>query len=407
MCNKLPCGFIAISIIFSVLMFPLNLFLILYPFELINSNFDDYPNYFLKNGTILQKKYYKDNYTYQTYLTDIEFGENMSNYTLYGLTGEKSVKCYLGSCENRKEQTSKNCSEVCAIFGSSCFVDNKTCNNINCELIYYCYDTNTVCYDYNEIKYWRGQNMKLTTDNFYFNQLRDTVSFNEECKEGFKQCGYLNKEKDKLCISASEICPINKIIIKDDNITPTDFEYETRQFGEKYLFFTNQNINHSIYINIIADSGINSTNYTDIIDNQSITNFLSENPHIYNGYYTSKNEDELSKYGDAKLKACENSNQSSLEELKKSQEKYIELINIYTEEKLNEMNKNAIKYGNILEIFSYANIGIINFIIIIIIGIYGILSDLKRVPVNPIKNVLIFYLICFPNIFLIYIILLL
>ena len=42
----------------------------------------------------------------------------------------------------------------------------------------------------------------------------------------------------------------------DENITPTDFDYYSRKIGNKYLFYTNQNINNSIYINIIADSGI-------------------------------------------------------------------------------------------------------------------------------------------------------
>ena len=187
MSKKLPKGFIPATTIFSIFMGILNLSFFILTGIAFKSNFDEYPIYFSKNESIIFKKYYKDNYTYQTYLTDIEFGENISNYNLYGLTGEKTRNCFLGSCYNRREQKSKNCSEVCAIFGSSCFVDNKKCNNINCEEKYDSYENNTVCYDYNEIKYWRGQNMKLTTDNFYFNQLRDTVSFNEECKEGFRQ----------------------------------------------------------------------------------------------------------------------------------------------------------------------------------------------------------------------------
>ena len=72
------------------------------------------------------------------------------------------------------------------------------------------YENNSVCHDYNEIKYWRGEKMNLTIKTFV-SQLKDIITENTTCDEGYKQCGYLNKEKDKLCLRDNETCPINKI----------------------------------------------------------------------------------------------------------------------------------------------------------------------------------------------------
>ena len=64
--------------------------------------------------------------------------------------------------------------------------------------------------------------MFLAKNNFYFDLFKDVALFHETCREGFKQCGYLNKEKDILCIDYTEDCQINKIVIKDGNIQPED-----------------------------------------------------------------------------------------------------------------------------------------------------------------------------------------
>ena len=138
------------------------------------------------------------------------------------------------------------------------------------------------------------------------------------------------------------------IVIKDDNIPPTDFNYTMREMGTKYLFYTNESINNFLYQNIYVETeigpsyfdvqtGINTTNYTEVLDTQPITDFLKENSHIYDGKYP-KSAEELSKYGDAKLKVWESKKESSLEELRKLQEIYLEKTALYTKEKLNETN---------------------------------------------------------------------
>ena len=385
---------LVISIVYFLIMAVLSLLTMIFAIIPKNSD-DDYPDYFKANDTILDR-YYIDNVDYQIYLVDIEFGENINKYNNYGYTGIPERKCYLGHCYNKRELTSLNCSEVCAISGDICEVENQTCN-IYCEKEYNNYYDTTACHYYNEIAFWRGQKMNLTRDLFYFSVFDDTVLFNESCKEGFKQCGYLNQENDKLCIDEAENCPINKVIIKDDNTTPTDFEYECRQIGDKYLFFTNQNINHSLYINIIADSEINSTNYTEIIDSQPLKDFLTENPYIYDGNYTSKSAEELSIYGDAKLKMKENINQKSLTELRKLQEIYIEMKNLYSEQKVKEMNEVVARYLRMLFGFNIANFVYMFIAVVITSKIFC--PESGAVITDPMKSVLTLYLILIPVIF--------
>ena len=50
--------------------------------------------------------------------------------------------------------------------------------------------------------------------------LENSVSKNENCKKGFKSCGYLDSLEQKLCVLENEKCPINDILInKDQELT--------------------------------------------------------------------------------------------------------------------------------------------------------------------------------------------
>ena len=335
---------------------------------------------------------------FKSLLTDIQF-DNTALDT-YALTGEKYNKCFNGACNTSRSHRSKNCSEACSLFIDDCYVDDLECSEIYCSESSGYQDNNTVCYNYNEINLWKGVGMKLTKTNYYFSQLKDTVPYNESCREGFKECGYLNREKDKLCVTLYEYCPINKVVIKNDNITPTDFEYTMRQMGDKYLFYTNESTNNTLYQSIYVETeigpsyidvqtGINTTNYTEVLDTQPITDFLNENSHIYDGKYP-KSAEELSKYGDAKLLLMENTN-DSLEELKKLQKIYLEKLSLYTDEKLKEMNEDAVSYNLLLLFFNIAT-----FLYTIVIGIVFCYKkknqDIDVHGMPPLKSILIFLL---------------
>ena len=381
---------------FLIFITVLSLLTMIFTIKPKNSKENTYTTYFKRNDSIIDK-YNLNYYVNQTYITDIEFGKYDYNYDLYGTTGVIGIQCFSGSCSNQKEYTSRNCSEACAIYADMCEVNNKTCTDVYCQSTIYT-EESFVCHVYNQINFWRGQRMKITKKNFTFLQINDTVLSNETCREGYKQCGYLNKYKNKLCINVTENCPINKVIIKNDNITPTDFNYTMRQLGDKFLFYTHENTNNFMYINIIADSKINSTNCIDvIIDNQSLSDFLSENPYIYDGKYTSKSGEELTKYGDAKLKMCEYSNQKNVYELRKMQDKYTERLTLYTKEKLKEMNENVVKNKDLLLIFSVTKFIYTLIVAIFVIGFFLCLHKCEFS--NPFKKTLICYLLFSPSIF--------
>ena len=387
--------FTYISVIFLIVLGVLSLLTMICAITLWSS-YNDNPIYFKRNDTILNKYNY-DYVINQTFLTGIEFGNYSSDYNSYGYTGEPVRKCYIGSCYTKRDQTSINCSETCAISGSTCEAYNQKCTYIYCKKMENGYENDTVCHNYNEINFWRGQKMKLTKENIFFKQISDVVTENETCKQGYKQCGYINKEKDKLCVNDYQNCPINKVIIRDENMPPTDFDYETRKIGDKYLFYTNQNINNFMYINIIVDSGINSTNYTEIIDNQSLTDFFNENPYIYDGNYTSKSPEELSKYDDAKLKMCENINETTLKELRELQDKYTERLTIFSKEKLDEMNETAPRYLDLLYIFNIT--GFIYLLVIPMILHCCIYCWYKFDVCGEAKSALVIYLLLIPFFF--------
>ena len=328
-----------------------------------------------------------DKLIYKYFITDVKFGDFLV-YNNYGLTGDYGTKCYVGACYTRREHTSLNCSEACSISKSPCYVGEQECSIVYCELCSK-YSYNAVCNVYNEIVYWKGLKMKLTKVSYYFAQLNDTVLYNESCREGFKQCGYINKNKDKLCLTDNEDCPINKVVVKDENITPTDFNYSVSQMGDKYFFYTNENIDNYLYQTLIADTEINPTNFTEVIDTQPIKDFINENPYIYDGNYTSKSIEELNKYGDAKLKIAEEINQTSLEELRKLQEIYLKKINLYTKEKLSEMNDNVDRYKSLLLGFN-----ITSFVYTFVAGIvFIVISVCNFKDMNPLKRAFIFLLL--------------
>ena len=352
-------------------------------------------HYFLRNETNISRFNY-DYTVKKTYLTDIKFG-NFTNYDVYGTTGNRETKCFLGSCYSKKEDTSISCSEACAISATSCEVNNETCINPYCEYPKAKYDSDTVCHYYNEIGYWRGQRMQLITDDFFFSQISDTVAFNEKCKEGFKECGYINKEKDKLCIDAAENCPINKIVIKEDSTPPTDFNYITRELGDKYLFYTFENVNNPLYTGLTVDSDISLSSYTEIVDTESVIDFFNDNPYTYDGYYTGKPKEELKNYGNAYLKMIENLNHESLVNLRKYNDKYVKCTTVFTQEKINEMDENTSKHIILLFGFSIAE-----FVYIIPVGLALFFTFAANCGKNisPMKKVLIIYLALFPVIFL-------
>ena len=113
---------------------------------------------------------------------------------------------------------------------------------------------------------------------FYFN--RTDATKNEECKEGFKECGILDTLGNKLCVQEYQYCPVNYIEIRDnkeDNKEPdVDFPLKKVSFNnnKKTLYYSNDNVKGNIVNEFIvldhipcADAAenkikLNTTTYT-------------------------------------------------------------------------------------------------------------------------------------------------
>ena len=73
-----------------------------------------------------------------------------------------------------------------------------------------------------------------------------------ECEGNYKKCGILDTMNNIMCIPTTEICPLNEIktsLNENSNI------YETVEYFDYNLYFTNQNINNSIITNLTISYG--------------------------------------------------------------------------------------------------------------------------------------------------------
>jgi len=80
--------------------------------------------------------------------------------------------------------------------------------------------------------------------NYQYYLIHSTKS---ECEINYKKCGILDSMNNIMCIPNSEICPLNEIktsLNENSNI------YETGNYFDYDLFYTNQNINNRIITNI-------------------------------------------------------------------------------------------------------------------------------------------------------------
>ena len=103
----------------------------------------------------------------------------------------------------------------------------------------------------NNIYNWNGNEFCIKTNNISYIKLLDySINKNEKCKEGYKDCGYIDTLKHKLCLK--EKCPINKIEISNSIKPPNDgLNYKTLNLkNNKYLHFTNEDGNNYIISSI-------------------------------------------------------------------------------------------------------------------------------------------------------------
>ena len=221
----------------------------------------------------------------------------------------------------------------------------------------------------------------------------------------------MNAEKDLFCVDNSKQCPINKIVVQISEIAPNDFNYKKVKRDEQYWFFTNEDINGNLYNGFFADTDIDKyyKAYQNVIDTDSIYNFIQNNPYTYEGKYSFKSESQLKEYGKARLHLGEDKDMTSLTELEAKQSYYVSKTKIYTEKVLKEMNSEVKSFQGVLLGFgiaafaSFAGTGIIFIPLYSSVCGCGYSCGSKEgffKKMYPMKNVIVFYLTFSPAILL-------
>lgn len=79
------------------------------------------------------------------------------------------------------------------------------------------------------------------------------------------QLGILDPNNRIMCTEENNNYPINKIIINNNEKSPTDFNYVTLSLNNnKFLLYTDESINNNIIVNFSISSGIPCLNPIEI-----------------------------------------------------------------------------------------------------------------------------------------------
>lgn len=234
-----------------------------------------------------------------SFLMDMEFGPDLiGDYDEYGYgsTGEKENVCFLGSCKLSNYRyffEYLNCSISCLENIRGCYYYDTKCYNMLCSPIHY-KGENTSCKFYsNKVNKWRDTGVYKKFKKYEYIPLQHIISTND-CPANYKKCGKVNIG-NYLCLRTDDVygCPINQIVITENNTTPkTTFKYKSYNIGDKKIFFTNENVEgyliqdlyHKYYQNYIP------SDLTNKIDSDSFINFLKYNPDTYSGQFELKNK---------------------------------------------------------------------------------------------------------------------
>ena len=98
---------------------------------------------------------------------------------------------------------------------------------------------------------WRGSNLLGVRKNLNFMNY-SLFAFEEECPKEYKRCGFIDTDKNILCLPINENCPINKIMFLPEEVQiPTDFKYIELKLRNNYkVIYTNQDINNFIIVDV-------------------------------------------------------------------------------------------------------------------------------------------------------------
>ena len=306
-----------------------------------------------------------------------------------GVTGRLILDCFTGLCPKknyyydsdndlRYEYVDKldfSCSEQCSYNRKTeCVCEDPNRNKGKCSRKYDDkYDNEKYCYADNVIYDWKGKRYKTVQKEVY-TYYKNAKLKDEECPKGTINCGIIDDNENKLCISFNSSCPINYF---SENKTDTIKNYSSIMIGNKtfyYSFDDNTKNERKIIAGLIADSDLllnEKNNERVLIDTNKISEFLEDNKNLYKevklGFDPYK-EEHIDKRGNSYLRYFFN-DKVDLSRLRNNIETYnhSHLIN---EDIIKPINKKIILTG----IFGFIAIGCI---FIIIINLFAIKKKIK------------------------------
>ena len=328
-----------------------------------------------------------------------------------GITGRLLLDCYTGICYIEKNYYDDffeeevyyyesildySCAQQCSYNGKDecdCNVDANLKKG-SCSRKYDDeYITGKYCYADNVIYNWKGKQyvaLKKEVLTYYNN----AILKDEQCPEDTINCGIIDDNENKLCVSSTSNCPINYLSENKLNEKKT---YSTVIIGNKTFYYTYDDdisTKRKIIGGLVADTDLLLNNDNDekiIIDTDTISNFLADNKNLYNevnlGFdpYKVENIDEK---GNSYLRIFYN-NKVDLQELR-------DKINTYNNhKKINEKTINPIRKRTLFTLI-FGLISFISFLISLIIILCGINSYVESKILYPFEiGFLVFYIISF------------
>ena len=285
-------------------------------------------------------------------------------------------------CFELKANTCNNCTNPSFKYNDTKGKCSRNTNDI--------YSYGKYCLSDNIIYFWKGgkyENKSIKIDISYLNNV---ILKNEECPDKTKNCGILDDNENKLCISEDLNCPINTISEEKLNNSYSSFKIGNKTFY--YGYDENAKHNKKIISGLYVDTDIylnkEEENYT-LLDTYTISGLLEENKILYKGVnlgFDPYLEKDIDKKGKSYLKIKYNKNV----DLNDMREKY-------NKNKQNNILNDLI--SQVTDNFNAFNtLGIICYLIFIIINIiFMLIACCNKEPLSDYyisKNQCIF-LFCF------------
>lgn len=227
------------------------------------------------------------------------YGESSKNL---GLAGRLILDCFTGTCQVEdsyydeddgptyyyKDVIDYSCSQQCSYNGSNeCICSTyQAIGKGKCSRLYDdSYRIGKYCYTDNVIYNWKGKKYN-PNEKPILTYYQDAKLKEEECPKGTINCGIIDDNENKLCISSYSNCPINYL---SENKLNSNKIHSTVDIGNKTFYYTfdeDSKMKRKIIGGLVADTDLYLNKDNDekvLIDTGTISEFLADNKYLYKG----------------------------------------------------------------------------------------------------------------------------